>query len=131
MIVFAIDFALGRDISNYKNGFFGSYKLNNKIAVSLMIAVRPGKIGSYDGFDKLLELPYVVTVSIKKKKGDVIPNSGSVAQRFAEVALLEERDINSLTADIRNVYSLITVKDTTGEDMVVSRFNDYRLSKII
>ena len=128
---YAVNYSLGKDVSNYAQGFDKMYFLNSKIAVSLMIAVRPGTICSYEGFDLVSKLPHVVTVSIKKRIGSVIPNSGSVEQRFAEIAILEDRNVEKIANDIREIYSMISVKDELGDEMIVSRFEEPRLSNVL
>ena len=128
---YAIDFAVGNKYSQYLDDINKPYLLNNKIAISMMIAVRPGKICQYDGFDVVAKFPYVVTVSPKKKNGSIVPQTGSVLQRSAEIGLLLERDVEAISKAVNDVYQNLHILNENMEDMIISKFDNPRLENVL
>lgn len=118
-----VKYALGERISEYADKLQNSYRLNGMRTASLLIDCRPGTIGSFEGLDEIRKIPEVTRVSQKAFVGDVIPASGDVKQRVCEVTLLSENDPEHIVTVIKNIQSLIRVKDEAGESMLVSPFD--------
>ncbi|MCR5781235.1 MAG: hypothetical protein K6G90_00725 [Clostridia bacterium] len=96
------------------------YRLAGKCAISLLFAGRPGRIAVFEGMDKIRQVPGVVSVIQRKPVGYVIPASGDVGQRIAEIAIIVDDDKEIIENTVLKVQSLIRVQDENGENMLVS-----------
>ena len=118
-----VRYCLGEDISEYADKLEGSYRLNGMRTASLMVDCRPGTIAEFLGLDEIRKLPEVTKASQKAFIGDTIPASGDVKQRVCEITLLCEDDPHRIEKLIKHIQSLIHVKDTNGDNMLVSAFD--------
>jgi hypothetical protein len=114
-----IYFALTGDMKHCFGNPDNAYKLNSHIGIQLSLSARPGVIETYDGFDEIAELPYVISISKRSKAGDQIPASGDVRQRVTEILVLAP-DKECAARTVKDVYSKLRVLDNKGENMLVS-----------
>ena len=116
---YAIAYSLGCP-QDAEEALHGCYRLNGRCAVSILIASRPGVISVYEGLDEIKKIPGVVTVAPKAHVGSVIPDSGDVKQRIAEVGILVKDDKQTIEETVLAVQSLMKVLDENGENMLIS-----------
>lgn len=116
-----LSYAVSGTMKNYEGRLAEGYKLNGKCSVQLLIAAKAGKIASFEGINEIQELPYVVTVSQKAEIGDVIPASGDVKQRIAEIVVLVEDKPEEIREAINTIQHLLKVQDEQGHNMLVSQ----------
>ena len=113
-------FALTGDVTSCFGDPNSLYNLNGKACIILSIACRPGIISCLDGLDIVTAHPWVYSTSKRYDVGDTIPASGDIKQRVAEfVAELPSRE--SVKTFVDFVYSNISILDSDGNDMIVSR----------
>ncbi|MCR5781232.1 MAG: hypothetical protein K6G90_00710 [Clostridia bacterium] len=115
----AVSFALGSDLPA-ESALDDCYHLGGKCAISLFFTSRPGKIAYFDGLDEIRKIPGVVTAIQKEAVGSVIPDSGDVAQRVAEVGLVVADDKKTVEDTVLKVQSLLKVRDENGDNMLIS-----------
>lgn len=122
-----IIFALTGDINGAVGNPEQAYRLNGGTALLLTITVKPGKIQKIVGLEDVLNMPYTVYGRQIIPEGEVIPNTGDIAQRVAAIGLYvkEGTDIQKC---INSVYNTYKVLDENGESMVISKFQ-YRGDK--
>lgn len=122
-----ITFALTGDINGAVGNPEQAYRLNGGTALLLTITVKPGKIQKIVGLEEVLNMPYTVYGRQIIPEGEVIPNTGDIAQRVAAIGLYvkEGTDIQKC---INSVYNTYKVLDENGESMVISKFQ-YRGDK--
>ncbi|MCR5781236.1 MAG: hypothetical protein K6G90_00730 [Clostridia bacterium] len=115
----AVAFALGSPIPA-EPAMDDCYLLAGKCAISLLFAARPGKIAVFDGLEEIRKVPGVVAAVQKEHTGSVIPDSGDVGQRVAEICLLVEDDKKTIEDTVFKVQSLLKVQDEHGDNMLIS-----------
>ena len=100
--------------------------MGGKIAVQVLPTLRPGIIGSVEGLEQIRQHPDVVGVFERYAAGDEIKPTHNVNQRFCEVDLV--CDSADKAAQLTQwVYETLKIRDTAGEDMVVSSFDPERI----
>lgn len=114
-----IGYSLGGQLTDCDGRLEKGYQLDGKCAVTLCIDSAPGEIRVFD-LDAVEQIAGVVNVARKAKVGSVIPESGDVKQRIAEVVLLIENDSDLIKEKIREVQACIRVRGAAGENMIVS-----------
>ena len=119
LMEYAVSFALGAPKDAIPE-MDHAYRLNGKCAITLMFTARPGRISANSGMEEIRQMPGVVTAVFKEAVGNVIPASGDVAQRVAEVDLLIEDDKKTIEDKVSLVQSKLKVFDDAGENMLVS-----------
>lgn len=119
MVKMVVGYALGGSLSDLDGRMDNSYLLNGKCAITLCIDSAPGEIAVYD-LEKVKQIDGVVFVAEKAHVGSVIPKSGDVKQRIAEVVLLVQNALPVIVGKIKEVQSAIQVRDAKGNDMIVS-----------
>ena len=117
---YAILFALGEKPDITDAVLNRAYQLGGKCAISLFFPARPGVISTFQGLEEIRNLPGIVAVSPKAHVGSVIPNSGDVQQRVAEIALLVDDDKETIENAVLQVQSMFKVLDENGDNMLVS-----------
>jgi hypothetical protein len=123
-----IQFALTGDFKRCFGNPLNAFRLNDHIVIQLTLSARSGVIGTYEGFDEIAKLPYVVSVSKRSSAGEKIPASGDVRQRVTEIMILAP-DKMSAKATVKDVYSKLRVLDNKGENMLVSLLDVELLDK--
>ena len=126
LMEYAVSFALGKKLEATPM-FPVAYKLNGKCAISLYLTAHPGIIAEFSGLDAVRKLPGVITVSAKSHVSDIVPDSGDVNQRVAEIGLLVDDDKKTIENTIIQVQSLIKVLDENGDNLLVSQVNPFTL----
>lgn len=117
-----ICFALTGDTTSCYGEPQQAYKLNGGTCVILSIACRPGKIGRIEGLDSIRNMENVFSVSQRYRKGEIIPNTGDLKQRVAEVvAFLDKRD--DAEHFVKKIYETINILDDSSSDMIVSKMS--------
>ena len=118
-----IEFALTGDVT--VSGDFLSEDavwLGGKWAAQLLPALRPGKIGTIEGLEEIKALPGVVSAFPRFSPGEEVKATGNVNQRFCEIDLVcESPEALKVLAD--RVFSLLSVRDENGGEMLISRFD--------
>lgn len=119
LMEYAISFALGEQkeaVPELNN----AYQLNGNCSIMLLFTARAGVISECLGFEEIKKVPGVVSAVLKEGVGNVIPGSGDVSQRIAEVGLLVKDDKKTIEDAVLEVQSKFTVLDENGENMLVS-----------
>lgn len=100
-----------------------AYLLNEKFAVLITFAAKPGKIVQVQGLEKLKRHPNVIYARQILNEGTIVPNSGDIRQRVAAVgALFSNKDnVNNF---IKDVFSTYQVYDESGKNMIISSLLD-------
>ena len=95
---------------------------DNKVAVQVLVALRPGKIAAISGVDEIRNHPKVAVLFERLAIGDEVQPTHNVKQRFCEIYLVcdDNADAAALT---EWVYETLKVTDAEGESMVVSKIN--------
>ena len=101
--------------------------LQGKLAVQVLPPLRPGVIGSIEGLDEIEKHPDVVGVFPRYAVGDEIKQTHNVNQRFCEIDLVCKND-DAAVQTVRWVYDTLKIKDTVGENMIVSQIDPELLS---
>ena len=114
-----VAFALGTRIPA-DDSMKDCYLLGGKCAISLLFASRPGKIAVFEGVDEIKRIPTVVAAVQKGYAGCVIPDSGDVNQRVAEIALVVDNNKKTIEDTVLKVQSLLKVQDEHGDNMLIS-----------
>lgn len=101
-----------------------------KEASTMAFPLRPGKIGSYTGFDKVAHYPGVIDLTRYYEAGDeILPKHvNTLDQLFARIMVSADNkdELMSLIKDIRNNTS---VKNVRGEEMIIWDTVDKLLKK--
>ncbi len=124
-----ISYIVGGEINDYDGGLVGSYNLNGKCAIQYMINVKDGEIAVFEGLDSIQEMPFVIDVQQKHFIGDIIKNTGDIRHRAGEISILVNRNIEEMSAAVELVQSTLHVRDTDGNNMLISEFNKDLISK--
>lgn len=113
-------FSLTGDIKSCEGTPENAYLLNGKYCITLAVAVKPGRIAVFSGWEIIEANPAVLSVSKRSGVGEIIPATGDIKQRVAEItALLPDRD--SINSFAQFVYGSLSILDDNGEDMIVSK----------
>lgn len=116
-----ITFALTGDATYAFGNPEQCYRLNGGTALLLTVTVKPGKMAKIRGLDQVLEMENTVYGRQIIPEGEVIPDTGDIAQRVAAFGLLikENQDIGEF---VNRVYDTYQVLDEKGNNMVISKF---------
>ena len=116
-----ITFALTGDATYAFGNPEQCYRLNGRTALLLTVTVKPGKMAKIRGLDQVLEMENTVYGRQIIPEGEVIPDTGDIAQRVAAFGLLikENQDIGEF---VNRVYDTYQVLDEKGNNMVISKF---------
>lgn len=118
---FIVEFALTGKMSVLQDELKNIYLLNGKRSLQLCIDSREGTIKTYEGFDELAKRNEIKIVSKKAKVGSMIPNSGDVKQRIAEIGVVAENKPEVISSLIDEIYATLRVEDENGNDMIISK----------
>lgn len=116
-----ITFALTGDVNSAVGNPNQCYKLNGGTALLLTVTVRPGKIKKVFGFDEILKMKHTIYGRQIISEGEIIPDTGDIAQRVAAFGLLIEKN-EDIQKCVSNVYKTYQVLDENGEDMIISKY---------
>ena len=105
---------LGWDAKKMDDPFF-KYPCCN-----LTVMAKPGIIGYVGNIDTLRTMEGILSVDQFYDKGQVIPDSGALSQTFARVNIVAN-NAKQLADRIDRVYELLNLRDTQGNDMLLSR----------
>ena len=119
LMEYAIAFALGEHIEAVP-ALSDAYKLEGNCCILVLFTARPGVISVCTGLEEIKQIPGVVSATLKEGVGNVIPNSGDVGQRVAEVCLLVKDDQETIEDAVLLVQSKFKMLDEAGENMLDS-----------
>jgi len=114
-----INFALtGKMIDNKLENI--TYTSNDDYGANITISVKPGKIFSIQGVEKVQNIPGVIDVFQTYKEGDIIDISaeGTLRQIAIRIFLVAKTKCE-LELIMKQAYDLIKIKSDSGEDMVI------------
>lgn len=97
-----------------------------KTTSMLFPTLRAGTVARIDGLEQIRNDPKVVSVSTLRAVGDEIKETHDLKQRFCEIDLLCD-SLSDLKETIRRIHSVLTVRDTDGENMLCEQFAIDRL----
>ncbi len=118
-----VTYALTGVMGSYEGDLQEGYRLAGKCSIQLLICARQGKIATFEGLEKIAELPEVVSIAQKAFVGEEIPASGDVKQRICEVVILVENKTCIIKDIIKKVQSMLVVQDEDGTNMLISQFD--------
>jgi hypothetical protein len=96
--------------------------LRNKVVGQILPALREGKIAKIVGLDEIRALKGVVAVFDRFTVGDEVLPTRNVNQRFCEIAVVAENDLD-MKRIVDIVYKTLKIYDKNGKDMLVSKYD--------
>ncbi len=117
-----VEFAVTGKISDEYLAVKGTEELNGKIAVDLLVALKPGKIAEISGIDEIKSRPDVVSAFVKMEEGEIVEPCHNVNQRLCEIDIVTD-SVEKMQETINWIYSTLKVTDEQGNDMVTSKFD--------
>lgn len=118
-----IEFALTGEVKNDECRFYeDDVYLQGGVVGQVLPALKPGKIASIEGMDEIKASSNVIAVFERYTIGDLIQPTHNVNQRFCEIDLVCENDMEMKKA-VDWIYNTLKIKDENGEDMIVSKFD--------
>ena len=116
-----IHFALTGDTKVHYGNPRNSFLLDGGTALMITVSARPGKMAHVKGFDAIKQHPFVVYGRQIINEGALIPATGDVRQRVAEIGAYvpQEEDYKEF---IKYFYDTYQVTDENNEDMIISRY---------
>ena len=87
----------------------------------MTVSARPGKIAHVTGFNKVKQHPYVVYGRQIIDEGTVVPATGDVRQRVAEVGAYIPRN-EDFKEFVKFFYDTYRITDENDKDMIISRY---------
>ena len=99
--------------------------LGGKIAAQVLPTLRAGKIAVINGMEEIRKHPKVVSVFERYTIGEEIFETHNVNQRFCEIDIVCDSN-EEMKGIVDWIYDKLHVLDTSGNDMIVSRFNTDR-----
>ena len=111
----ADDFDISKD-----NPYFSKY------FITFIIYSHAGTIGKMEGFEKVAELPDVISAEWLRNVGDEIIDDKTLSQRVFR-AYITNSDLQSLKNTMLKIQESIKVENTNGENMLYKPFNVARL----
>ncbi len=124
-----IEFAVTGNVSPCYRQMKDTQNLNGRIAVDLLVALKPGKIAQISGLNVIATHPSVVSVFAKLEAGDVVEPCHNVNQRLCEIDILAD-NAKEMQEIIQWIYQTLTVRDTFGGEMVTSKFDANLLREV-
>lgn len=121
-----IEFALTGSVSEEFLAMKNTAMLNGKIAVDLLVAIKPGTIKAIRGLEKIRENPSVVSVFTKYKEGDTVGEHYNVNQRFCEIDVVCP-DMKEMKDTIEWIYDTLYIENEDGENMVFAKLDTNNL----
>lgn len=79
---------------------------------------KEGVIAQMEGFDKIKNLPEVISSSLSKRPGDRIGKDGTTAQKLAVLHLVL-KDKNQVNGLLQHIYSNFNVTDGDGNSLIL------------
>lgn len=125
-IIPLIEFALTGSVSDEFLAMKDTAMLNGKIAVDLLVAIRPGTIKSVRGLEEIQNDDAVVSVFTRYKAGDTIGEHYNVNQRFCEIDIVCS-SIDEMKKKIDWIYDTLFVENENGENMVFAKLDTNQL----
>ncbi len=123
-----VSYALGYGFGGLEKELDRIYEIGSFCGMHIHIDALPGKIDLIEGVEKLKELPYVIVVQQKHKKGYVIPETGDVNHRIIEVVVAVENKPELIQKAIDEIYETVIIQDADGRNMKASKFDVRRMS---
>lgn len=117
-----VEFALTGNVSEEYKAMDRNAMLNGKIAVDLLVCIRPGTIKAVYGEEEIRNHPKVISMFTKYHAGDTIGMHYNVNQRFCEVDIVCNNK-EEMRQTIDWVYETLRVVDVNGDNMVFSKLD--------
>lgn len=100
----------------------------NRIACKLSPLVHTGHIAEIEGLDEIAILPGVVSVNPSYRIGDTVTGEGTLKQIVCRVFIVAN-DKHSLYRTVKNIESILSVKDDDGNEMIMGKFDPEIIEK--
>ncbi len=114
-----VEFALtGKMRKTYGTLNHDLYKLNGQAVITLFPTIRAGKISEIKGLEQIANMPEIVCYTLRHQKGEDVPYSKDVNQRFGEFDIIA-KDMADLKRVINVVLDKLQVLDENGENMLL------------
>lgn len=94
----------------------------SQISCKLSPLVRTGKIKEIVGLEEIESLPDVVSVNPSYEDGDLVTGEGTLKQIVCRFFIVSKTKRN-LIDTIDKIYSMFSVKDSDGNEMLIGRFD--------
>lgn len=117
-----IEFAVTGKISDEFKKMKDTERLNGKLAVDLLVALKPGTITKMEGLKEIEAHPNVVSVFAKMEVGELVEPCHNVNQRLCEIDVVTD-GVKEMKEVIEWIYNTLVVLDENGNDMVTSKFD--------
>ena len=116
-----VEFALTGEMSSMIDSDEISSAVNCKGAM-LFPCIRAGQISQILGMKELNDISNVINIQYLYQPGDTIICSGDVRQRLCEIDI-RFRDTEDLINTIKQIQSILSVRDANNEEMIISAFD--------
>lgn len=118
-----IEFALTGKVE-YQANLFDSEDvlLHNKVVGQVLPAIRAGRICDICGLEMIKSNPNVIAVFEKFSVGDVVEETHNVNQRFCEIDIVCNNNIE-MKQTVDYIYKYLKIYDEKNEDMLISKFD--------
>lgn len=97
---------------------------NKKKICEYWIACHPGQIGRVEGIEALLKRGDILAAFPKYEVGSIIPHTNGFAQNFCVIHFAYD-DVDEMRRMIRLIQTTVSVRDVTGNDMIIHKTNDF------
>ena len=113
-----IAYALGGSLTPLADKLEGSYALNGKCGLQLLLDAYPGKIESFSGVEEVSRMPEVAKIVQKRNVGYVVPDSTDAFRRVLEIIVLTENNKESIKRVLDEIRKRISVRDPYGKELL-------------
>lgn len=124
LIEFALTGSMSKDYLTHDH----NSSLQGRYAVDILVGLKPGIITRISGVEKIKNDNRVVCVFLRCKEGDEIKSTGNVNQRLCEIDVVCD-SIPDVKEFVNEVYHLLSVTDSCGNEMVTSKLNSCLLDR--
>lgn len=124
-----IEYCVNNEIKIDDKKVENCFELGGKVAIQYMINVVSGIIGKIEGLDIISKNSNVIDIQIKRNVGEKIESTGDIRQRIGEISILCNRNIKEMKNIIDFINKNLIVKDTNGNNMLISQFTSDSVDK--
>lgn len=118
-----IDFAMNGKMSRIDFNNVNDFRFKNKLATTIWILLRPGRICSISGLNELRNHPNVVEILKRFDVGDIVSPEmvGTERQVFARIYTISE-SVDDSSQVVRFINENMSITDEFGENMILDRY---------
>lgn len=122
-IDYIVDLLLHRDVKNWETGILALSDLSGFNGAEYLIPLKPGKVVSIEGIDKIRNMERVKIILERFHEGDISKVNKSMYQ-FAYYISVGARSLNELKEMILTINDVLHIYDEDGREML-DKFQDF------